>query len=406
MSEPGTPRIRVLVVDDSVAVRRLLTSILSSDPGIQVVGSAADGKAALAAIETLQPDVMTLDVEMPVLDGLGTLRELRKRWRAMPVIMLSTLTVRGAEATLDALTSGANDYVPKPSHIGDRDAAMEGVRAALIPKIKTLHAKRLSQGRSAAAAVAASAGRAVVASPAAGGPSSQGAAVASLHPAPLASRAPAALAGALASRTARGAAGVEMVAIGVSTGGPSALAVVLPALPEDFGAPIVIAQHIPPVFSTVLADRLNGASKIRVVEAKGGEIPQAGTAYIAPGHHHLIVTGTRSAPVLALSEAPPENSCRPSVDVLFRSVAAVYGRSLLGVMLTGMGQDGVEGSRVIQQGGGRIIVQDEATSVVWGMPGLVWKAGLAEGMFPVEGIAGEIAARAGSLRRVRSVSGG
>jgi len=400
MSEPGTPRIRVLVVDDSVAVRRLLTSILSSDPGLQVVGSAADGKAALAAIETLQPDVMTLDVEMPVLDGLGTLRELRKRWRALPVIMLSTLTVRGAEATLDALTSGANDYVPKPSQIGDRDAAMEGVRAALIPKIKTLHAKRLSQERTVAAAVAASTTR-----PVAGAASIHAAPVVPLHRSSGASRAPAPPSGGPRPGTGL-AAGVDMVAIGVSTGGPSALAVVLPALPGDFPTPIVIAQHIPPVFSTVLADRLNGASKIRVVEAKGGEIPQPGVAYIAPGHHHLIVTGTRSAPVLALSDAPPENSCRPSVDVLFRSVAAVYGRSLLGVMLTGMGQDGVEGSRAIQQGGGRIIVQDEATSVVWGMPGLVWKAGLADGMFPVEGIAGEIGARVGGVRRVRNASGG
>jgi len=400
MSETAAPRIRVLVVDDSVAVRRLLTSILSSDPGIQVVGTAADGKAALAALETLQPDVMTLDVEMPVLDGLGTLRELRKRWRALPVIMLSTLTVRGAEATLDALTSGANDYVPKPSQIGDRDAAMEGVRAALIPKIKTLHAKRLSQERTFAAAVAASTVR-----PLAGAASIHAAPVVPLRPAAAGSRTSAPSSG--APRPAPGrAVGVDMVAIGVSTGGPSALAVVLPALPGDFPVPIVIAQHIPPVFSTVLADRLNGASKIRVVEAKGGEIPQPGVAYIAPGHHHLIVTGTRSAPVLALSDAPPENSCRPSVDVLFRSVAAVYGRSLLGVMLTGMGQDGVEGSRVIQQGGGRIIVQDEATSVVWGMPGLVWKAGLAEAMFPVEGIASEIGARVGGARRIRNVSGG
>jgi len=405
VSEPAGARIRVLVVDDSVAVRRLLTSILSSDPGIQVVGSAADGKAALAAIETLQPDVMTLDVEMPVLDGLGTLRELRKRWRALPVIMLSTLTIRGAEATLDALTSGANDYVPKPTQIGDRDAAMEGVRAALIPKIKTLHAKRLSQERIVAAAVAASTARAGGAPPAAGPGSAQVAPIVPLHAAPAASRVASPSSSAPQAAKGRGTA-VEMVAIGVSTGGPSALAVVLPALPGDFPAPILIAQHIPPVFSTVLADRLNGASKIRVVEAKGGEIPLPGTAYIAPGHHHLIVTGTRSAPVLALSDAPPENSCRPSVDVLFRSVAGLYGRSLLGVMLTGMGQDGVEGSRVIQQNGGRIIVQDEATSVVWGMPGLVWKAGLAEGMFPVEGMAAEIVARAGGGRRARSVSGG
>jgi len=405
VSESAGARIRVLVVDDSVAVRRLLTSILSSDPGIQVVGSAADGKAALAAIETLQPDVMTLDVEMPILDGLGTLRELRKRWRTLPVIMLSTLTIRGAEATLDALTSGANDYVPKPTQISDRGAAMEGVRAALIPKVKTLHAKRLSQERTVAAAVAASATRLGGGSSGVGAASAPVTPIVPLHPSPSGSRPSASPSP--APRPAMGrATGVDMVVIGVSTGGPSALAVVLPALPGDFPAPILIAQHIPPVFSTVLADRLNGASKIRVVEAKGGEIPSPGVAYIAPGHHHLIVTGTRAAPVLALSDAPPENSCRPSVDVLFRSVAALYGRSLLGVMLTGMGQDGVEGSRVIQQSGGRIIVQDEATSVVWGMPGLVWKAGLAEAMFPVEGMAAEIVARTGAGRRMRSGLGG
>jgi two-component system, chemotaxis family, protein-glutamate methylesterase/glutaminase len=357
-------RIRVLVVDDSVAVRRLLTGILSSDPAIEVVGTACDGRAALAAIETLRPDVMTLDVEMPVLDGLSTLRELRKRWRSLPVIMLSTLTIRGAESTLDALTLGANDYVPKPTQMSDRGAAIEGVKTLLLPKVKALHAKYGGPTRAQAAGPSAA--------PAAAPPSTSQSIPgrSAVLPFPPLSR------GSMA----------EIVAIGVSTGGPNALAVVLPGLPADLGVPIVIAQHIPPVFSGVLAQRLNSASKIRVVEAKGGEVPEAGFAYIAPGGQHLVVGGTRTAPKLALNDGPPENSCRPSVDVLFRSVAAVYGRALLGVMLTGMGQDGVEGSRNMRQAGGPVIVQDEATSVVWGMPGLVWKAGLAEGMFPLDEI--------------------
>jgi two-component system chemotaxis response regulator CheB len=381
-------RIKVLVVDDSVAVRRLLTGILSSDPTIEVVGTASDGRAALAAIETLRPDVMTLDVEMPVLDGLSTLRELRKRWRSLPVIMLSTLTIRGAESTLDALTSGANDYVPKPTQMSDRGAAIEGVKTLLLPKVKALHAKYGAATRAQAA------GAPIVPAP---GPAS---------PSPSTSARPPARSAVLTFPPASAGTLAEIVAIGVSTGGPNALAVVLPGLPADLGAPIVIAQHIPPVFSGVLAQRLNSASRIRVIEAKGGEVPEVGFAYIAPGGQHLVVVGTRTAPKLALSEAPPENSCRPSVDVLFRSVAAVYGRALLGVMLTGMGQDGVEGSRVMRQAGAPVIVQDEATSVVWGMPGLVWKAGLAEGMFPLDEISGEIAARVVRSRRPRAVSGG
>lgn len=388
MPEARPERIRVLVVDDSVAVRRLLTSILSSDPAIEVVGTACDGRAALAAIETLRPDVMTLDVEMPILDGLATLRELRKRWRSLPVIMLSTLTVRGAESTLDALTSGANDYVPKPTQMSDRGAAIEGVKTLLLPKVKALYAKYgvATRAQAAGAPAASSPGPASTSQSTPTRPAARSAVL----PFPPPAR------GSLA----------EIVAIGVSTGGPNALAVVLPGLPSDLGAPIVIAQHIPPVFSGVLAQRLNNASKIRVVEAKGGEVPEAGFAYIAPGGQHLVVGGTRTAPRLALSEAPPENSCRPSVDVLFRSVAAVYGRALLGVMLTGMGQDGVEGSRAMRQAGAPVIVQDEATSVVWGMPGLVWKAGLAEGMFPLEEISGEIAARVAKSRRPRAISGG
>lgn len=388
MPEAIQDRIRVLVVDDSVAVRRLLTGILSSDPGIEVVGTASDGRAALAAIETLRPDVMTLDVEMPILDGLSTLRELRKRWRSLPVIMLSTLTVRGAESTLDALTSGANDYVPKPTQMSDRGAAIEGVKTLLLPKVKALYAKHAVATRAQAAGAPAASGPGLT-SPSRPSPA-RAVAQSTVLPLPPASR----------GSTA------EIVAIGVSTGGPNALAVVLPALPADLGVPIVIAQHIPPVFSQVLAQRLNGASKIRVVEAKGGEVPEPGFAYIAPGGRHLIVGGTRAAPRLALNEGPPENSCRPSVDVLFRSVAAVYGRALLGVMLTGMGQDGVEGSRAMRQTGAPVIVQDEATSVVWGMPGLVWKAGLAEGMFPLEEISGEIAARVVRSRRPRAISGG
>jgi two-component system chemotaxis response regulator CheB len=366
----ASAKIRVLVVDDSAAIRRLLRSLLDTDPGLNVVGTAANGQSALDQIGELKPDVVTLDIEMPIMDGLTCLREIRRRWPRLPVIMLSTLTERGGAATLDALSAGASDYVPKPTQFAAADLAVDAVRAALVPKIKAL-AERAAMGS------ASSSARAVVAGP----PSA---------PVGAATAASGLLAVAPAHPPHRP---VEVVAIGVSTGGPNALAVLLPALAADFRVPILIAQHIPPLFSKLLADRLAASSRIAVREARDGEPLLPATAYIAPGDFHLSLVGRPGGYRASLGKGPPENSCRPAVDVLFRSVAEVVGAAGLGLVMTGMGQDGLVGARQLHAAGGRLLAQDEASSVVWGMPGFVVRAGLVEQVLPLEQLAAALSTR-------------
>jgi two-component system chemotaxis response regulator CheB len=366
----ASAEIRVLVVDDSAAIRRLLRSLLDTDPGLNVVGTAANGQSALDQIGELKPDIVTLDIEMPIMDGLTCLREIRRRWPRLPVIMLSTLTERGGAATLDALSAGASDYVPKPTQFAAADLAVEAVRAAIVPKIKAL-AER------AALASAFSRARA-----AAGGPPSAVVGAATAEPGPVA----------VAPGHPRHRP-IEVVAIGVSTGGPNALAVLLPALAADFRVPILIAQHIPPLFSKLLADRLAASSRIAVREARDGEPLEPATAYIAPGDFHLSVAGRPGGYRVSLGKGPPENSCRPAVDVLFRSVAEVVGAAGLGLMMTGMGQDGLAGARQLHAAGGRLLAQDEASSVVWGMPGFVVRAGLVEQVLPLGQLATALSTR-------------
>jgi two-component system chemotaxis response regulator CheB len=345
-------RVRVLIVDDAVVIRRLVSDVLGADPEIEVVGTAANGRIGLQKITQCNPDVVTMDIEMPDLDGIGTLREIRKTWPALPVIMFSTLTERGAISTLDALAAGASDYVTKPANVGSVTAGLDAVRRALIPKIKALAGRAPSPGR-------------VFPSPAAA-PASAGA--------------------------GRGAA-VEIVAIGVSTGGPNALAAVLPALSSTLPVPIVIVQHMPPMFTRLLAERLDAQSALTVVEGRAGMPLRPGHVYVAPGDFHMTVHRQGFEVVIALNQQPPENSCRPAVDVLFRSVAATYRSGALGVVLTGMGQDGLRGSELIHEAGGQVIVQDEASSVVWGMPGFVARAGLASRVLPLNAIADDITRR-------------
>lgn len=347
-------RVRVLIVDDSTIIRRLLTEALAADPAIEVVGTAANGKIALAKIPQLNPDVVTLDVEMPELDGVATLRELRRSDRRLPVIMFSTLTEKGALATINALAAGASDYVAKPSNVGNVTAAIHKVRDELIPKIKTL----CPWIREPAASPATS--------------SALPNAAASKH-LPQRSNAP-----------------IEVVAIGVSTGGPNALAEVFGSLPATLPAPVVVVQHMPPLFTSYLAQRLDSDSALAVKEATSGETLHAGGAWIAPGDYHLSLTPSGGDVRIRLHQSSPENSCRPAVDVLFRSVAELYGPRALAVVLTGMGQDGLRGCESIRQAGGRVLVQDEASSVVWGMPGAVARVGLADETLPLDRIAGRI----------------
>lgn len=350
-------KIRVLVVDDSTVIRRLLSDSLTTDPQIEVCGTAAHGKIALSKIPQLNPDIITLDMEMPEMDGVTTLVELRKLYPKLPVIMFSTLTQRGAEATMDALSKGANDYVTKPANVGSVNAAMQSVRSELVPRIKALCPWSM--------------------------------------PAPVA---PAIQHRPIAARASAKSNRIDAVVIGSSTGGPNALQAVISNLPANFPVPVLIVQHMPPIFTKHLADRLNQLSELTVSEAKDGDAIFAGGVWLAPGDFHMQLNRVGTDVRVRLDQGTPENSCRPAVDVLFRSAASLFGANLLSVVLTGMGQDGARGCGNVQEAGGQIIVQDQATSVVWGMPGAVARAGLAETILPLTRIADEITKRATQAR--------
>jgi two-component system, chemotaxis family, protein-glutamate methylesterase/glutaminase len=346
-------RIRVLVVDDSVVIRRLVAQALSEDPQIEVVGFAPDGAAALKRFGELHPDVITLDIEMPVMDGLETLRQL-KALRAGPfVIMFSTLTERGALATIDALSLGASDYVAKAANAGSLDRSLQSLRRELVPKIKQFFVLPVIG----ISPVAATLERRAIPS--------------AFRPRFLSAR--------------------QAVAIGVSTGGPNALAEIIPMFPRGFGLPIFIVQHMPPIFTRLLAERLNTLTSLCVEEAADGALVEPGKVFIAPGDRHMAVCRRESGGVsIAINQDPPENSCRPSVDVLFRSVSDVYGGAVVAAVLTGMGYDGARGAEALHARGAYVIAQDEASSVVWGMPSCVVNAGAADAIVDLRCVVPEI----------------
>lgn len=355
------PKIRVLIVDDAVVVRQLVSKALAVDPDLDVVGVAANGRIALAKVPQVNPDVIVLDLAMPEMDGLDVLKALRETHPQLPVIMFSALTERGATATLDALALGAKDYITKPSS-KNKDEAMRYIQAQLIPKIKVFCSPGVAQSKpiGRVAEVSTRSHPSTAISPFKIPPQS-----------------------------------VDILAIGVSTGGPNALTTLLPALPADFLIPIVIVQHMPPLFTKRLAERLTAQGQLPVAEGTSGSVLHPGKVWIAPGDFHMVVQREGTLVRLQLHQAPPENSCRPSVDVLFRSVAKTYGAGTLGLVLTGMGQDGLNGCESIREAGGQVLVQDEASSVVWGMPGIVAQAGLANQVLPLEQMAGAVMQRVG-----------
>jgi two-component system chemotaxis response regulator CheB len=387
--------IRVLLVDDAVVVRHILSDTLSKDPDIEIIGTAADGAIALEKIPVLKPQVVVLDVEMPNMDGIEALAVIRKKHPEIKVIMFSTLTSRGAAATMDALMLGAHDYVTKPANVGSVAAAIEQINKELAPRIKAL----VSRGLSTATAFNPP--------PTAQPPTPRSAPTTKPFPG-AAAPVPATATSPTASRNTgspigvpapRGNGKINVIAIAVSTGGPNALAELLPKLPADLSAPIVIVQHIPAMFSKALADRLDTKSPLHVQEGSHGSELRAGDVWIAPGDFHMTVRKDGLTHRIETNQGPPENSCRPAADVLFRSVASVFGGATLGVVLTGMGSDGLKGADTIIKAGGRVIAQDEASSVVWGMPGAVAQAGLVDGLYPLDRIAGEIIARVGTSTR-------
>lgn len=351
---PGRDPIAVLICDDSATIRGILSATLGADPNLKIVGTAVHGEACLAAIPTARPDIVLLDVEMPVMDGITTLREIRRRFGKLPVVMFSSLTERGAKATVDALLAGANDYVAKPAGL-DAQAVAERIRTDVIGRIKALIPRRMAVPAADRTAVR----------------------TADASPSPR------------AARQER----IHGVVIAVSTGGPTALAEVLPAFVPEARVPILVVQHMPPFFTAHLAERLAKTGNLPVREAVDGELAKPGEVLLAPGGRHLELAGDAAQPRIRLSDDPPENSCRPAADVLFRSAARLWGRGTLGVVLTGMGKDGLAGCRQIVAAGGSVIAQDEFSSVVWGMPGEVVRAGLADAVLPLAQVGVEVALR-------------
>ena len=344
-----TPR-RVFSIDDSVVVRRMLSDIVGAEPGLQMVGTAPNGMVALAKLATMPVDVITLDVEMPEMNGLEVLVQLKQRFPRIPVIMFSSLTERAAKTTLDALALGATDYVTKPTMTGSREASIAHVRSQLVPRLHALTSATPSG---------------FIAKPrptVRTGPEPHG-------------------------RT-------EVVVIGASTGGPNAIADLCKRL-IPLAVPILVVQHMPPVFTALFAQRLTNECAIPFVEAADGMVAAPGRGYIAPGDHHLRVTQGAHGLQLALDRGAPENSCRPAVDVLFRSAAATCKARTLAVVLTGMGHDGLAGGTAIKAAGGRVLAQDESSSVVWGMPGAVAREGVADSVLTIPELASELAQCAG-----------
>jgi two-component system chemotaxis response regulator CheB len=337
-----------LIVDDSVVMRRMISDMVLSDPALEVAGIAHHGHIALAKIAQLNPDLVTLDLDMPEMDGLETLERLRTENPDLPVIVVSALTERGTLLTLDALAIGAGDYITKPTALTPNLSGASHFRDELLGKIKSLGAARLGRGT-----------------------------------------------GRLRNSPAEDAAHsrVEIVVIGISTGGPNALMRLLPEIPVDFPVPLVVVQHMPPMFTRFLADRLAKACLLPVREAAHGDKLEPATIWIAPGDHHLEMERTGAGVFIRLHQGPLENSCRPAVDPTFRSAVECFGSRVLGVVMTGMGHDGLQGARCIYDGGGQVLAQDQKTSVVWGMPRFVVEEGLTDEVLPLDQIAPAIRRR-------------
>jgi two-component system, chemotaxis family, protein-glutamate methylesterase/glutaminase len=364
--------LKAVVADDTIVYRRILSDALAAIPGVDVVGTAGNGKIALSQIKALQPDLLTLDMEMPEMNGLEVLEAIRRDGIDVGVILVSSLTTKGGALTMKALDLGAFDFITKPEN-GSTDDNKENIRKALLPLIKIFAHQR--EIRTILRSKGAAPIRATVkpGDPKEATPGSAASVVQRIS--------------AMAVRAAS-----EVLAIGVSTGGPNALGQMLPSLPANISVPILIVQHMPPVFTQSLASSLDARCAFTVKEAENGEPVRPNCAYIAPGGKQMKVTlgGDASTKIIRVTDDPPENNCKPSVDYLFRSVAHHYLGRATGVIMTGMGNDGTLGSKLMKRNGCVIIAQDEASCVVFGMPKEVIAAGVADVVAPLDRIAGEI----------------
>ena len=362
--------IRVLIVDDSAVVRGLLSRLVGEQPDLEVAATAANGQMALNALAERRVDVVVLDIEMPVMDGLTALPQLLAADPHLRIVIASTLSTPGAAVTMRALAAGASDYVAKPSasrEITQAGCANSDFRRDLLTKIRSLgEAGRRRRGAVALPAAAPQAGPARPGAP--------------LVLRPLRSERP------------------EVIVIGSSTGGPQALSTLIGALGSDVAQPMLIVQHMPPTFTTILAEHLARLSGRPCAEGRDGEAIQPGRIYVAPGDHHMLVAADGRRRLIRINRDAPENFCRPAVDVLFRSAARAFGAATLAVVLTGIGADGTRGGRDIVDAEGALLAQDEATSVVWGMPGSVARAGLCSAVLPLPALARQISQMAGGAR--------
>jgi len=372
-------KIKVLVVDDTIVYRKAVSDILAEMPGVEVVGVAHNGKIAVSKIQTLKPDLLTLDIEMPEMNGIEVLQYLQQHAPNVSAIMVSTLTSEGGDMTMRALELGAYDFILKPSATNINDSKQQ-LRTLLAPLIKAFQTGRTTVGSLQAGARSGVVARKVGAGSTAMRPTSG---------MPLAAGARSAVPGAAASRRQGKS---EIVTIGISTGGPNALARMMPMLPGDLGVPIVIVQHMPPVFTKSLANSLNAKCALTVKEAQDGEPLQANVAYIAPGGKQmkLVASTDGTNRLIKITNDPPENSCKPSADYLFRSVADYYVGRTTAVIMTGMGSDGTKGLKILKQKGALIIGQNEESCVVYGMPKAPAELGLTDVVTPLDKIAGEI----------------
>lgn len=396
----------MLVVDDSAVVRRMIRGALEADPELEIVAEAPNGREGILRIREHGPDAVVCDVEMPEMSGIETVQELRRHWPKLPVVMFASPNRESAHVTLEALHAGANDFVTKPSAAAGTAmaAVMEQLRNDLGGKLKALvHGPGDLSAVARAAVRYAPPPRDEAPIPVVPSPPTPTAPIPAAAPLIVQSRPPSrpaiqpprpvvAAPRPVAPRPVRHGR-CEAVLVAVSTGGPNALAEVVPRLPRDLPVPVLIVQHMPPVFTRLLAERLAAKSALAVVEAAQGDEVRTGTVLLAPGDHHLTVRREGATVRCALNREPPENSVRPAADVMLRSAAEVWGGNVLVVVMTGMGQDGLLGAMQLHGLGAPVLVQDEASSVVWGMPGAVSKAGIAERQVPLGQLADAISSR-------------
>lgn len=359
--------IKVMVVDDTITYRQILSKVVESLPGTRLVGTAMSGNTALMKVDSLKPDLILLDVMMPELDGLATLQILKKKWPEIQIIMISSYEKDNAKATMRSLEYGALDFIAKPI-VSDQREGIQELHEKLLPLVSVVLEKKYGR-------------KSISSKP-------------RVLPRPSPKReiqetsTRRKVKSSIPSSTK-----IELVVIGISTGGPNSLQKMLPKIAPSLPCPVIIVQHMPPLFTSSLAERLQKFSRMEVKEAEHGEIPKAGGVYIAPGGKHLVVRPQKMGDgviEMAVIDTPPVNHCKPSVDVLFRSVARLYGKKVLSVIMTGMGRDGTEGVEALKKSNAYCLVQDEETSVVWGMPRSVYEKGLADEVLALEQISDRI----------------